>query len=305
MIKFLIMDVDGTLTDGKIYMSESGELFKAFDIKDGYGINNILPELGIIPIIITGRKSDIVKRRCEELSIKYIFQGITNKLSKLDQILKEFSDADGIQYNYGDCAYIGDDIYDLQCMHTIKKAGGWTAAPADAISKVKDSVDYISELDAGRGAVRDCICKLSDMIQDSMTRERVKKAIKYILEIDKSNLKNGKYKVDDYFYFSVQEYETKEENECRMESHKKYIDIQYIVEGIERIDNAYTKNLKIDVPYNWEDDIIFWKNTQNVMSNILTKGSMAVFYPNNAHRPCMNAFEKSKVKKIVGKVRIS
>lgn len=68
-IKFLVMDVDGTLTDGKIYMSANGELFKAFDIKDGYTIYT-LDQIGIIPIIITGRKSEIVSKRAAELKIK-------------------------------------------------------------------------------------------------------------------------------------------------------------------------------------------------------------------------------------------
>lgn len=304
MIKFLIMDVDGTLTDGKIYMSDSGELFKAFDIKDGYGINNILPELGIIPIIITGRNSEIVRRRCEELSIKHIFQGISDKLSKLDEILEGFSNKDNVQYSYADCAYIGDDILDLRCMRPIRRAGGWTAAPADAIQEVKNAVNYVSEMEAGRGAVRDCIYKLSNMIHDSLIKERVRKAVDYIVGIDKNVLKGGRYEVDENFYFNVQEYETKEENECRLESHRKYVDIQYIIEGVEQIDTAYTESLKVDVPYNSESDIIFWEDTPDVMNNILTKGSIAVFYPNNAHRPGMNAFEKSKVKKLVGKVRI-
>lgn len=63
MIRLLVMDVDGTLTDGKIYMSENGEAFKAFDIKDGYGIKHILPKYGIIPVIITARESKIIERR--------------------------------------------------------------------------------------------------------------------------------------------------------------------------------------------------------------------------------------------------
>ena len=80
MIKFLIMDVDGTLTDGKIYMGNKGELFKAFDVKDGCGIKDILPEYGIIPVIITARQSDILKRRCEELNIINLYQGVRHKL---------------------------------------------------------------------------------------------------------------------------------------------------------------------------------------------------------------------------------
>ena len=65
-----------TMTDGKVYMSSQGEAFKAFDVKDGYGIKHILPQLGIKPVIITGRYSEIVKRRAEELDIKLLFQGV-------------------------------------------------------------------------------------------------------------------------------------------------------------------------------------------------------------------------------------
>ncbi len=65
-IKILVMDVDGTMTDGKIYMGKDGELMKAFDIKDGYGIAHLLPQLGILPVIITGRKSEILEHRCRE-----------------------------------------------------------------------------------------------------------------------------------------------------------------------------------------------------------------------------------------------
>ena len=68
-IKFLVMDVDGTLTDGKIYMGNEGELFKAFDVKDGCGIKDLLPQLGIVPVIITARESKILENRCNELLI--------------------------------------------------------------------------------------------------------------------------------------------------------------------------------------------------------------------------------------------
>lgn len=68
-IKFLVLDVDGTLTDGKIYMGPDSELFKAFDIKDGCGIAVLLPKLGITPIVITARESRIVAKRCQELGI--------------------------------------------------------------------------------------------------------------------------------------------------------------------------------------------------------------------------------------------
>ena len=110
MIRYLIMDVDGTLTDGKIYMGASGEVMKAFDIKDGCGIKDILPRCYITPIIITARESKILTNRCEELGIKHVYQGIRNKLEKLHSLVDDLSE----------CAYIGDDILDLQCMEPIK-----------------------------------------------------------------------------------------------------------------------------------------------------------------------------------------
>ena len=88
-IRMLVLDVDGTLTDGKVYMGANGEAVKAFDIKDGYGIANILPRLGITPVIITGRKSEILLRRCEELKITHIYQGIMDKVAKLKEVLAE------------------------------------------------------------------------------------------------------------------------------------------------------------------------------------------------------------------------
>ena len=78
-IKLLAMDVDGTLTDGRIYMGNNGEEMKSFDVKDGYGIKNLLPSAGIIPVIISGRKSKIVRVRANELGIQYVLQGVNDK----------------------------------------------------------------------------------------------------------------------------------------------------------------------------------------------------------------------------------
>lgn len=73
-IKLFVMDVDGTLTDGKIYIGPSGEMVKAFHVKDGYGIHNILPQLGVIPVILTGRESEIVEVRSRELEFHILFR---------------------------------------------------------------------------------------------------------------------------------------------------------------------------------------------------------------------------------------
>ena len=81
------MAVDGTLTDGKIYMGNEGELCKAFNIKDGCGIHDILIPSGIVPVIITGRSSLIVERRCDELGIQELYQGVGNKQVVLHKLL--------------------------------------------------------------------------------------------------------------------------------------------------------------------------------------------------------------------------
>ncbi len=157
MIRFLVMDVDGTLTDGKIYMGQDGELFKAFDIKDGYGIKSILPQAHIIPVVITARSSRIVENRCRELDITDLYQGVTDKLETLLQVLRNYSLSDHTQYTLQHVAYVGDDILDLQCMHPVKEAGGLVCCPNDAVEQVKQIADYVAARKAGNGAVREII----------------------------------------------------------------------------------------------------------------------------------------------------
>lgn len=156
MIKFLVMDVDGTLTDGKIYMGADGEAFKAFDIKDGYGIKEVLPRYGIVPIVITARESKAVVNRCNELGITEVYQGIWDKISCLKRILTLYCTEER-QYTLQNVAYIGDDLSDLQCMVSIKEMGGLTGCPSDAVEEVRQVVDYISNKSGGAGAVRDYI----------------------------------------------------------------------------------------------------------------------------------------------------
>ena len=140
------MDVDGTLTDGKIFMSANGELMKAFNIKDGYAIAH-LREYGIEPVIITGRASEIVKQRCAELNITELYQGIGNKLFKLKDICSNHRIA------LSQVAYIGDDMNDIPCM----KHCGYSACPSDAVKTVRDCVNYVCEQKGGEGAVREYI----------------------------------------------------------------------------------------------------------------------------------------------------
>ena len=151
MIKFLVMDVDGTLTDGKIYMGNSGEMMKAFDIKDGCGIHDLLPQNNILPVIITGRKSAILENRCRELGITELHQGVDKKLEKLNYVLKKYNS------KYESVAYIGDDINDLTCMREVVIYGGLVGCPKDAVNEVKNLASFISEKSGGNGAVREFI----------------------------------------------------------------------------------------------------------------------------------------------------
>ena len=150
-IKYIIMDVDGTLTDGKIYISNQGEAMKAFNVKDGYGIHDILPHYSITPVIITGRASRIVEKRCQELGIVFLFQNVRNKLNQISLFLKENHS------NFENLAYIGDDISDLESMNYIAKNGGITGCPKDAIEKIKEASLFISKYNGGNGAVREFI----------------------------------------------------------------------------------------------------------------------------------------------------
>lgn len=156
-IKFLVLDVDGTLTDGKIYMGDSGEIMKAFNIKDGYSIKEILPELKIIPIVITGRKSKIVEKRCKELEIKEVYQGCGKKREQLQNILQEYSVKNKECYTFSNCAYCGDDLIDFECMQEIKQAGGVIGCPQDAVTSIREISDFISTKSGGEGAVREFV----------------------------------------------------------------------------------------------------------------------------------------------------
>ena len=147
-IRYFVMDVDGTMTDGKIYIGDNGELMKVFSIKDGLGIHEILPSIGITPVIITGRKSHILENRCKEIGIIELYQGVHDKASCLGEVV------DG---NLSSVLYIGDDLNDLEAMNAVKRAGGFVCCPGDAVEEIKTISDYICSRNGGDGAVRECI----------------------------------------------------------------------------------------------------------------------------------------------------
>lgn len=145
-IKLIVLDVDGTLTDGNIYIDNNGIETKAFNVKDGFAIVNAR-KMGINFAIITGRTSLVVEKRARELGIKDLYQGIHNKIEKLDELL--------IKYNidYSQCAYMGDDINDISAMEKVAFVG----VPADGVEVVKSYAHFISNKNGGKGAVREFI----------------------------------------------------------------------------------------------------------------------------------------------------
>ena len=150
MIKLLIMDVDGTLTDGKIYLTNMGDEIKSFNAKDGYSIKNRLPQMNIIPVIITGRESEIVKKRAEELGIKELYQNVKSKISICNILLKKYN------LKFENIASIGDDFNDLEILELC----GLSACPNDAIEEVKEKVDIKLSRKGGDGAVYEFISYL-------------------------------------------------------------------------------------------------------------------------------------------------
>lgn len=161
MYKLFVMDVDGTLTDGRIYMSSMGESFKAFDIKDGYGIKHILNHYNIKTAIITGRQSKIVQKRAEELEIDYLYQGIEDKLTCLEQLVRM------LDCSFAKVVYIGDDANDLPCMEKV----GLSCCPADAHESVKEIAGYVARCKGGQGAVREVIDMITE--QEPEIRDEV------------------------------------------------------------------------------------------------------------------------------------
>jgi len=147
MIKLIVLDVDGTLTNGKIIYNILGEETKEFDVKDGLAIASWTKKLGLKAAIITGRKSMIVQKRAEELGIQYIYQGVHNKDKVLENILEEEN------ISFKEVASIGDDLNDYKML----QKSALSFAPADAVDQIKELVNIVCTKKGGNGAVREMI----------------------------------------------------------------------------------------------------------------------------------------------------
>lgn len=149
MIKYLIIDIDGTLTDGGVYYDEHGNELKKFCTKDGSGMV-MVRTAGIKPIVITGRESAATTRRMKELGVETFYQKINDKVAWLKAWMLENN------VKKDEIGYIGDDLNDFAPM----KLCGFVACPADAVEDVKVIANYISTENGGHGVVRDVIRKM-------------------------------------------------------------------------------------------------------------------------------------------------
>lgn len=145
-IRMLIMDVDGVLTDGRIFYSTDGIESIAFFVRDGFGLR-MAHQAGLLTAIITGRVSGAVTHRAKELGISEVYQGAVNKLDVYEALLQRYGLTDEA------AAYVGDDLNDLPVLDRV----GLSAAPADAAAEVRAAVAFVTTQRGGRGAVREVI----------------------------------------------------------------------------------------------------------------------------------------------------
>lgn len=143
-IKLLVMDVDGVLTDGRIFILPDGEEIKAFNALDGHGLK-MLNKTGVALAVITGRESNCVALRMKGLGIEHYFAGITDKFSVFQQLLTS------LKATPEQCAYIGDDVVDLPVMGHV----GLAVSVPEAPEIVKYHAHLITEKRGGQGAVRE------------------------------------------------------------------------------------------------------------------------------------------------------
>jgi 3-deoxy-D-manno-octulosonate 8-phosphate phosphatase (KDO 8-P phosphatase) len=147
-LKLLILDVDGVLTDGKLFFDEQGREYKSFHARDGHGIK-LLQKTGVVVAVISGRKSPTVALRMKSLGIEHVYQGHEDKISAFEEIIQKV----GCQTEQA--AHVGDDLLDLPIMTRV----GLAIAVYDAVKEVKDFADWNTTLAGGQGAVRE-VCDL-------------------------------------------------------------------------------------------------------------------------------------------------
>lgn len=147
-IKLLALDVDGVLTDGKVFLDASGEWRRFFSIRDGYGIKRLI-ERGYKTAIITGTKSQDIRERAKQLGIHHFYEGHLEKASVMQKIAQDMS------ISLDEVSYMGDDVFDVPVL----KCVGFAATVPDAMEEALMAAHYITKRPAGNGAVRE-ICDM-------------------------------------------------------------------------------------------------------------------------------------------------
>jgi 3-deoxy-D-manno-octulosonate 8-phosphate phosphatase (KDO 8-P phosphatase) len=148
-IRLLVLDVDGVLTDGRLYFGRRGEALKVFHARDGYGIRMLI-DAGIEVAVISGRRSAAVTARCRELGIARVIQGAADKAAAFERLRRRARVA------ARDCACIGDDLPDVPLFAVM----GLAFAVADAHADARRAAHYVTALPGGRGAVREVCDRL-------------------------------------------------------------------------------------------------------------------------------------------------
>jgi len=154
-LKLLILDVDGVLTDGKLFFDEQGKEYKSFHARDGHGLK-LLQQTGVAVAVISGRKSTSVALRMQSLGIEHVYQGHEQKLAAFNELLQK------VGCLTEQVAYVGDDLLDLPVMTRV----GLPIAVNDAVPEVKAFAKWHTELPGGHGAVRE-VCDLIMQAQGS------------------------------------------------------------------------------------------------------------------------------------------
>lgn len=143
-IRLLVLDVDGVLTDGRLYYGARGEALKVFHVHDGHGIVE-LRRAGVEVAVISGRRSPMVRTRCRELGVRHVQQGVADKLLALTRLCTR------LQLPPSACACVGDDLTDVPLMRQV----GLSFAVADAHREVRRAASVVTRRRGGRGAVRE------------------------------------------------------------------------------------------------------------------------------------------------------
>jgi len=154
-LKLLILDVDGVLTDGKLFFDHNGGEYKSFHARDGHGIK-LLRQTGVEVAVISGRKSQSVALRMQALGVDYVYQGHENKIAAFNEIIQSM----GIKPD--EAAHMGDDLLDLPIMVRV----GLSIAVNDANDSVKEYADWCTKTPGGLGAVRE-VCDFIMQAQGS------------------------------------------------------------------------------------------------------------------------------------------